>query len=149
MERIPQGPVFLFPDVEKERGEIERVAGEVFGEKDARDFFQRFSDAARSATLEDLSEDMWRRLLNTDSHDIPLAGWSDVEACAVEGHADHPRDWQALRSSYEQGASIEAPIVMNAGGTLHLVAGNTRLMVARALGVTPKVLLVELDKRNL
>ena len=134
------------PDIQKEQGEIRRVSKEVFHEADAGKFFLRFREAAKTASLLDLSEDAWSRLENTDSHDITPQNWVQVEENAIAGHSDHPRDWQLLRTLYEQDAPIEAPIVLKTGNTLHLVAGNTRLMVARALGITPKILLVELPR---
>lgn len=149
MEKIPNNPTFTLPEIEKEKGEIKRVFREVFGGQDAQEtdnFFLRFSEAGASASMAELTEEMWSKLENTDSYGIALQDWSGVEEHAVAGHADHPRDWQLLKSQYEAGASIEAPIVLKTNGILHLVSGNTRLMVARALGITPQVLLVELNQ---
>ena len=149
MERIRNQPTFVTPEIEKEKGEIERVSREVFGNQDAqgtKNFFSQFLEAAKIAPLIELSEEMWGQLENTDSYDIALEDWSDVEGHAVAGHANHPRDWQLLKAQYEEGASIEAPIVLKTKDVLHLVSGNTRLMVARALKIIPKVLLVELEE---
>jgi hypothetical protein len=136
-------PNFVSPEIAKEAGEIRRVAEEVFGDRDAENFLSRFMEAAKTAPLTELSEDMWSQLENTDSYGIPPQDWSLVEEHAVAGHSSNSRDWQLLKARYEQGATIEAPMVLKANGILHLVSGNTRLMVARALGITPKVLLVE------
>jgi hypothetical protein len=147
MEKIPTNPSFINPDLAKERGEIGRVAQEVFSIEDPdeiRKFGERFLEAAKTAPLVELSEEMWSQLENTDSYGIPSQDWAVVEDHAVVGHADHPRDWESLKRQYEQGASIEAPVIVKTNDTLHLVAGNTRLMVARALGITPNVLLVKI-----
>ena len=141
-------PNFIMPVVEREAGEIARVGEEVFGDKNARQFIKRFLEVAKTSPLIELSEDLWEKLENTDSYDIPPNDWSLVEKHAVEGHPDHPRDWQFYKKFYEEGGSVEAPMVVKKGNLLHLVSGNTRLMVARALGVTPKVLLIELDKQK-
>ena len=124
---------------------------ELFGNPDKQateNFFLRFSAVARTSPLVDLSEDMWKQLENTDSYDISSKNWALVEEHAVAGHMDRPRDWRTLKTQFEDGASIEAPIVLKTKGILHLVSGNTRLMIARALGITPKVLLVELGNEE-
>lgn len=89
---------------------------------------------------------MWGTLDNTDSFDIPSEGWEKVAE-----HIDHTnqetgatRSWQDLKQKMEQGRELDAPIVLKYQNELHLVSGNTRLMVARALGKTPKILLVEM-----
>ncbi|MDO8496339.1 MAG: hypothetical protein Q7S43_02830 [bacterium] len=148
MEKIINGPNFIMPIIERETGEIERVGEEVFGNRNKEEFLAHFLKVAKTSSLVELSEDLWEKLENTDSHDIPLNDWSLVEEHAVNGNPNHPRDWQLCKKLYEEGDSIEAPIVVKKGNLLHLVSGNTRLMVARALGLTPKVLLVELDSQE-
>ena len=144
MERASNIPSFTTPDINKERGEIERISMEVFGDQNTQDFFSGFLEVAKTAPLVELSDDIWSRLENTDSYDIPRQGWAIVEEHAVGGHPDHPRDWQFYKTLYEQNGVIEAPMILKKGDLYHLVSGNTRLMVARSLGITPKVLLVEL-----
>lgn len=53
------------------------------------------------------------------------------------------RDWQSIKSGVERGQAYDAPIVMKYRDTYHLVSGNTRLMVAKALGRKPQVWLFE------
>ena len=123
----------------------------MFGNQDAQsneDFFLHFLESAKTAPLVELSEDVWSRVENTDSYRIAPNDWEDVEDCAVVGHPDRPRDWKLFRELYEKGAPIEAPMILKTRGILHLVSGNTRLMVARALGMTPKVLVVEMEENN-
>src|ERR1700687_2701354 len=103
MEIMLNGPTFIFPEINREKGEIKRVSEEVFGNQDVESFFLRFSDAAKTASLVELSEDMWSRLENTDSHDIQPQDWQMVEEHAVAGHPDYPRDWQLFKTLYEQG----------------------------------------------
>ena len=93
-----------------------------------------------------MTEDLWSTLDNTDSFDIPLDGWEKVAE-----HIDHTnqetgaaRSWQDLKLKMEQGQKLDAPIVLKYQEGLHLVSGNTRLMVARALEKTPKILLVDM-----
>lgn len=138
-ERIPN---FVFPDIEKELGEIERVA-----KLYAKGFSERFVRIARESKLSELSEEEWRVLDNTDSFDITLGDWEIVKLHSTAGSQSlHPRDWQMLRSKMKRWEPLDAPIIINARGQLHLVSGNTRLMVARALGIRPQVLSVDIGR---
>jgi len=133
---------FVYPDIKREVDEIKRVA-KIFGKENPKQFTEQFLELTKSSPLATLSEEMWSRLENTDSYDIPVGDWSLVKHHAVEGHPDSPRHWESYKSKFKFGESVGAPVVFKTGDTLHLVAGNTRLMVSRALGITPKVLLVE------
>ncbi len=131
--------IFILPKLESEVGEIERVAG-VFARKNASGFVSSFMATAKVSELVPLSEEEWVKLENTDSYDIPTGDWG-----MVKYHADaENRDWQSLKIKMEIGESLDAPIILKIGETLHLVSGNTRLMVSRAMGIVPKVLLVNL-----
>lgn len=136
---------FTFPNVEMERGEIERVAVE-FAETDPAVFTTQLVERSKGAGLITMSEEMWSTLENTDSYDIPSGDWEAVEHHSAAGHSEAPRDWQKLKSKMENGESLDAPIICHKAGRFHLVSGNTRLMVARALGQIPQVLLVNMDQ---
>jgi hypothetical protein len=136
---------FVFPDTEKERGEIERVA-QKYNPQNPKAFVDMFYEKAQQARLLDLTEEMWGTLDNTDSFEIPHNGWEQVAE-----HIDHTnqetgatRNWEDLKQKMEQGQEFDAPIILKHLGELHLVSGNTRLMAARALYKTPKVLVVEM-----
>ena len=135
---------FSFPDVLHEQGEIERVAGEFAGEN-PHIFLAKFLECSKNKQLTTLDEHMWSKLENTDSYNIQVGGWDVVAQHAVEGHAENPRDWKSLKQRIESAEMLDAPIVCQKGDRLHLVSGNTRLMVARALGKSPQVLLVKID----
>lgn len=65
--------IFVFPNVEKERGEIERVA-QKYNPQDPEAFVSSFYKKAKEAKLVDLTEEMWGTLDNTDSFDISHNG---------------------------------------------------------------------------
>ena len=97
--------------------------------------------AKEEGKLELLSEDVWGRLENTESHEFDKDEWRIVKE--VSEAQERVRDWQKFKTLEEKGVPIDAPIILKCGDTYHLVSGNTRLMVAHALGITPKVLLFE------
>ncbi|HBD24442.1 MAG: hypothetical protein A2566_01465 [Candidatus Zambryskibacteria bacterium RIFOXYD1_FULL_40_13] len=136
---------FIFPDIEKEHGEIERVA-QKYSPQNPEAFIRTFYEKVQSSRIVDLTEEMWATLDNTDSFDIPHDGWEQVK-----GHIDHTnqetrasRSWEELKQKMELGQELGAPIILKYFNETHLVSGNTRLMVARALRKTPKILLVEM-----
>lgn len=144
-ENLETKAIFTLPTIESERGEIERVA-QTFSSQNQEEFVRIFKEKAQEAELVNLTEDMWSVLENTDSFDIAHDDWEQVAE-----HVNHTnretgadRSWEDLRLKIEQGLELEAPIVLKHSGRLHLVSGNTRLMVARALGKLPKILLVEM-----
>ncbi len=132
---------FVKPNLEHEMGEIERVA-ELFANDDKEKFARKIVEEIESAEPQELSEDEWGLLENTDSYDIEVGDWSKV--ALLSEMQEVKRDWQGLRSKMEKEECIEAPVILKIAGKLHLVSGNTRLMVARALGLTPKVIIVSM-----
>ena len=137
--------VFIFPAIEKERGEIERVA-QKYNPQNLEALVRYFYKKAAQSKLIDLTEEMWGALGNTDSFNIPRNGWEKVAE-----HINHTnqetgaaRNWEDLKQKIEQGYELDAPIILKHSDEIHLVSGNTRLMVARALGKSPKVLVVEI-----
>jgi hypothetical protein len=129
-----QREYFKYPDIEAERGEFERV-GQTFGvDSDTLMFL-----AKEEGEFISLNDSLWGILENTDSYKFGKGDWSAVAKFSNE----YARDWESLRSKIEHGGPLDAPIILKMNGIYHLISGNTRLMVARALGITPKVLVFE------
>lgn len=132
-----QKSLFQYPDVMSEKGEFERVASAFNLDVSVLLF------SAQDAKLVSLNDDVWENLENTDSGDIEVDGWEKVRECSES--QPQLRDWELLRDRLQSGQATDAPIVMKFGDRYHLVAGNTRLMAAKALGVRPQILLFEID----
>ncbi len=117
MEKVPQGlerndSTFVFPNVEKELGEIERVA-QKYSPQNPEAFVRAFVGEAKQAMLVDLSLEMWSSLGNTDSFDIPPDGWEKVAE-----HIEHTnqetettRSWEDLRQKMQRGQMLRAYVV--------------------------------------
>jgi hypothetical protein len=54
----------------------------------------------------------------------------------------HGRDFDRIIQGFQRGNKMPAPIVLTQNNQPYLVAGNTRLMVARALKIQPKIFLI-------
>mgnify|MGYP001563996568 CR=1 FL=1 len=149
-EQKSQKEIFISPSLQGEIGEIERVA-ETYSPENERDFMEKFLEASRNAQLVYLTEDVWSKLENTDSFDIERDGWDKIEEHIKHSNeaSGAQRDWQNIRQKMEQGEELDAPIILKYDDSYHLVSGNTRLMVARALGKTPKALIVEMKSEQL
>lgn len=137
---------FVFPDLNKEKGEIFRTANH-YAPQNNESFARSIFEKAKESKLVDLTDDMWSKLENTDSFSIPKNDFEKVYEFTKyynkENNAN--RDAQDLKNKMENGQDLDAPIILKYKNELHLVSGNTRLMLARALSATPKVLLVELE----
>jgi len=125
---------FIAPDVFAELGEFQRV-GELFGIDSATLMYV----AQTEGELVLLRNSVWEQLGNTDSHNIDAGDWD-----TVAHHSDAvKRNYIDLRNKIQVGHQIDAPIILKYRSEYHLVSGNTRLMVSRALGIMPVVLLFE------
>ncbi len=135
-EALPDKSCFRMPDIYAEYGEFDRV-GNQFGLDGATLMYL----AKQHGKLIELNDDSWSLLENTDSYDIEEDDWEKVEAKSKEAS----RDFQVLKKKIESGELLDAPIVMKVNDTLHLVSGNTRLMVSKAFGLKPDVYIFEVD----
>ncbi len=147
-KRVAHNVQWIRPDLKvgDEPGEIERVA-RTFAPEDVPVFIERFYVRAENAREQELTEEVWARLDNTDSYDIAPNDFAQIEEhishCNYGGNRT-TRDWQYLKGKMERGEELDMPVIAHIGDVYHLVSGNTRLMVARALGIRPRVLLVEM-----
>lgn len=136
-------PEWTKPDLSEEGPEIYRTA------MDLDIDYPTLLGAAKDGVLEDLTEEDWSDMLNCDSNDSTWTINQVVEwlnSRQVDGE-DHTRDIDKLISGYESGNRLPAPIVLFRNNAKpYLIAGNSRLLVARAKGDIPRVLAVRLDK---
>ena len=133
---------FVAPSFEGEKGEVERVQTH-FGIADTN-FAETFLEKARGGTLQALSDKLWDMLENTEScpKNLEKGDWNAVAEYASVHKP--PRDWQDLKRKMQSNVPVDAPVIAKRGDVLHLVSGNTRLLVARALGIRPNVLIVDI-----
>ena len=140
-------PNFRKTTYNTELGEFERVARDFSGESDVA-----FSENKKAlgkfyskSGLSELSEALWKKLENSDSYSIQNI--DDIKK-AVKGNlaSSGNRDVENVVKEFMSG-SVRAPIILryNLNNNYTLVAGNTRLMVARMLRVKPKCVFIKTD----
>lgn len=87
-----------------------------------------------------LTTDIWNKLENTDSSEMEQDDYNSLKKYSNE----YNRDYNRIISGIKQSQNLPAPIVLHLKdeNRYYLVAGNTRLMVCRVLGIQPKVFLL-------
>jgi hypothetical protein len=143
------GPQWIRPNLQSERGEIERVIREFLSEEITEENIRRIVKILEGSPLSDLSDDEWSVLENTDSFQNVRAGHiEDAEQFTKEKNQElkpeNKRDFEALLNAFRQGSSMEAPTILKHKGVLHLMSGDTRLMISRGLNILPKVIMGEI-----
>jgi len=84
-----------------------------------------------------LTDDIWSKLENTESNEIKKGEMKKVVDLAKKYNKTKPVELRKLILS----GDYRRPLIIKFGDRYHLVAGNTRLCTAAALGVKPKVLI--------
>lgn len=138
-ENLENQSLFKLPNIESERGEFERVAEKFEIDSSVLMFL------ARDGKMVQLTEALLSNLENTDARDIEKDNFEALDRLLQNENSSHQRDWRDIYTKLSNGTPIDTPIVMKYRDTYHLVSGNTRLMVARALDIKPTVLLFEVE----
>ena len=132
-DELPK-PQWQKPSLEEERGELERHA-----EQSGIDL-ECLISAFEKAELEELSDEDWMNMENCDSRDTT---WTAVQ---VGEHLEGKRDFQKIEDGLKRGDIMPAPVVLyRKGHRPNLLAGNSRLLGCRALGITPMVLAIHME----
>jgi len=126
---------WIEPSIEDHADEFERVC------EDEGIDTQDLLDAFKNAKSIMLSSSDWARLENTDSWEIESLSDARIKAELYE------RDIDSIIDGFNAGNEMIMPLILERGdGSLVLVGGNTRLMVAKALNIQPRVLKINVPK---
>jgi hypothetical protein len=126
-------PLGWEPIIKAENEEIERTAGELGLPYDV--VYNSFVNGDEVT----LTDEMWSRLENTDSYDI------NSEEEAIELAQYYGKDIQSILVAEKTPPAL---ILQYSPNKYYLVGGNTRLMVARAKGINPQVILATIEPSN-
>lgn len=122
---------WILPSFQEEIEEFNRYK---FSDEEISKIASQFNES----NLVVLKDQIWMTMDNTDS-------WLTTNIKQVEDLADeYGKDYKSILKAFKNGSELPAPIVIKENNRYQLVAGNTRLMVARALGKRPKVLMINL-----
>lgn len=124
---------WVVPNFNEEADEINRTAVDLSLNRN------KLFHALKDGQLVDLSNFAWSKMANTDSWGIQYGDMRAVHELARQYGRNAHKIFEAL----EHGGTLPAPIVLQ--NPLYLIAGNTRLMAAKAFGVKPKVFMISMD----
>lgn len=96
--------------------------------------------AFRNGVEIEIPFEVWSNLENTHSNEIKMGEMDKVRGIAKQFNKTNPNK---LAKSL-LGGEYHRPMILKFGDRFYLVAGNTRLSTAAALGMTPMVLIGEL-----
>ncbi len=130
----PNNVNWVMPNIQKEMDELERTADTLGIDLNS------LIRTTQQSKLVPLDEMTWRSMKNTDSYGIKKGDMRTVNSLG----GGYGKDVGSILDAFQQGGTLPAPIVLVRNNEPYLVAGNTRLMVARAMGVQPMILKVVL-----
>lgn len=128
--------------VESEIDEIERVVQHLSREEGINVSVSELVDMFENTPEVTISDDIINRLENTECNRIKKGELKKVIELAKRYNKYDPL---GLKKSLING-DYKRPLILKFGDRYHLVAGNTRLCTASALGMKLKVLIVDLGE---
>ena len=126
--------------IQSEMDEIERAVQDLTRDEDINISVKEVKDKFKNAEPKRLTKSIWSKLENTESNEIDKGDMKSVEKIAKKYNKTNPNK---LKKILESG-DYNPPMIIQFGSRYHLVAGNTRLCTAAAMGITPNVLIVKI-----
>ena len=129
-------------DLKGEIEEIERVSQDLSRNKGIAISVEEIVEAFKMAKEEVLTNEVWTKLENTESNQIKAGQWDLVYKVANAYNKSNP---DKLKAKFESG-EYKRPMILELNGIYTLVAGNTRLCTAAAMGIKPLVFIAKINK---
>jgi hypothetical protein len=126
---------FFRPNIEGEMDELQRAVQDLSRDENIDISVEQLTKAFDNSNEETLTDDIWTKLENTESNDIVKDDWRAVYSIAKKYNKTDP---MMLKKSIQKG-TYKRPLIMKLGDRYILVAGNTRLCTAAAMGANPMV----------
>lgn len=123
-----------------EMDEIERAAQDLSRDNKVETSVKEILNAFKNAKETKLENKVWNKLENTESNKIKKGEMGKVIDLAKKYNKSSPLK---LKKAIMSG-DYRPPLILKFGNRYHLVAGNTRLCTAAAMGEIPKVIIGEL-----
>jgi hypothetical protein len=126
--------------LEKEMEEIQRAVQELSRDEGLEISVKDVVEAFRNSNEVTLTDDIWSKLENTESNQVKKGEMNKVVEIAKKYDKTSPYILKKalMKDEYER------PLILKFGDRYHLVAGNTRLSTAAAIGMKPQVIIAEI-----
>jgi hypothetical protein len=132
------------PDIEGEIEEFQRTSQDLRRREKINISVEELVRAFDDLEEKTLVNDVWFKLENTESNTIEKDDWVSVMKIAKKYKKRNPKE---LKKDIENN-EYERPLILKMGDRYILIAGNTRLCTAAAMGVNPKVFIGSIDNIN-
>jgi hypothetical protein len=132
----------IIPDLKGEMDELQRVVQDLSRDENIETTVKELVNAFNDSTEEPISDEVWGKLENTESNEIEKGDMKAVYKIAKTYNKTNP---QKLSQSFADG-DYKRPLIVQFGDRYHLVAGNTRLCTAAALGIKPNVFIAKIGE---
>jgi hypothetical protein len=132
------------PNLKGEMDELQRVVQDLSRDENIETTVDELVNAFNNSNEEQISNDVWKKLENTESNEIEKGDMKAVYKIAKTYNKTNP---QKLAQSFADG-DYSRPLIVQFGDRYHLVAGNTRLCTAAALGIKPNVFIAKIGNIN-
>jgi hypothetical protein len=126
--------------LQHEMDELERASQDLSRNEGVDISVEDLVDAFEDAKEIKIPSHVWEKLENTESNEIEKGDMKKVVGIAKKYNKTSPKE---LRHSLMSG-DYNRPLIVKFGDRYHLVAGNTRLCTAAALGIEPKVIIAKI-----
>jgi hypothetical protein len=132
------------PDLEGEMDELQRTVQDLSRDGDIEISVEQLVNAFNKSKEVTLTNDIWGKLENTESNEIQKGDTNAVMKIAKMYNKTSPK---ILAKAIVKG-EYNRPLILKLGERYVLVAGNTRLCTAAAIGVSPKVFIAKIEEMN-
>lgn len=126
--------------LDDEMDEIERAVQDLSRDGDLETTVESVVDAFTKGKEIQITDEIWKKLENTESNEVKKGDMKKVIEIAKKYNKTSP---QILKKSLLKD-DYNRPLIIKFGDRYHLVAGNTRLCTAAALGIKPHVIIGEI-----
>jgi hypothetical protein len=126
--------------LQSEMDEFERASQDLSRDEGINVSVNQILGAFENANEVQIPSNVWSKLENTESNQIKKGEIDKVIQLAKQYNKQHPKELKRALLS----GDYRRPLILKFGGRYHLVAGNTRLCTAAALGIRPQVLIAEI-----
>ena len=127
--------------LKSEMDELERASQDLSRDENIDVSVLQLMDIFQQAREVTIPDQVWKKLENTESNQIKKGEMKKVLELAKKYNKQDPRE---LKKALVSG-NYRRPLILKFGDRYHLVAGNTRLCTAAALGIKPKVLIGDIS----
>ena len=132
----------MSPDIEGEMDEFQRISQDLRRDEKIDVSVEELVRSFEGLKEQTLTDDVWPKLENTESNEIEKGDIEAVNDIAKMYNKTNPKKLiKAIKSG-----EYHRPLILKMGDRYILIAGNTRLCTAAAIGVNPMVFIGEIGE---